>query len=63
MAHPQPYDVWIELDLAWVEVCDCVLRLGGYSIGADSEVRHALRLGIPVYNSIDELKLNNIEDV
>jgi len=46
---------WIELDLAWVEVCDIVLRLGGESDGADGEVAHAIKFGIPVVYSVGEL--------
>lgn len=56
MAHPRPYEQWIKLDLAWVEVCDCVLRLGGESSGADGEVEYAKSLDKPVFYSIEELK-------
>jgi len=55
MAHPRPYQDWIELDLVWVEVCDCVLRLPGESSGADGEVKHAEELGIKTYYSVEEL--------
>ena len=55
MAHPQPYQKWVQLDLEWVKACDCVLRLQGESKGADGEVEFAKSLGIPVYYSIDEL--------
>lgn len=55
MAHPRPYEQWIKLDLEWVKVCDCVLRLPGESSGADGEVSYAQENNIPVYYSIPEL--------
>ena len=55
MVHPQPYDTWIALDLEWVKVCDCVLRVGSYSEGADNEVEFATKLGKKVFYSIDKL--------
>jgi nucleoside 2-deoxyribosyltransferase len=55
MFHPRPYTDWIEIDLVWVESCDCLLRLDGESKGADGEVEYAIKLGIPVYYSLDEL--------
>lgn len=55
MAHPRPYTDWVEIDLVWVEVCDCLLRLPGESHGADGEVKLALELGKPVFYAINEL--------
>jgi len=55
MAHPRPYQDWINIDLEWVQVCDCVLRLDGKSSGADGEVSLAKHLNIPVYYSFNEL--------
>jgi hypothetical protein len=55
MVHPRPYTDWIEIDLVWVEVCDCVLRLPGESKGADGEVEHALKHNKPVFYSIEEM--------
>jgi len=55
MAHPRPYDAWIKLDLEWVKVCDCVIRLGGESFGADGEVKYATELNKNVFYSINEL--------
>jgi hypothetical protein len=55
MVHPRPYKDWIEIDKVWVLVCDCVLRLGGKSKGADGEVKLAKENNIPVFNSIEEL--------
>lgn len=56
MAHPRPYEDWLKLDLEWVSVCDCILRLPGESSGADREVEFAKANGIRVFYSIDELK-------
>ena len=49
------WDFWIDLDLPWVEVSDAVLRLPGESKGADAEVAHAQKNGIPVFTNIDDL--------
>lgn len=55
MTHPRPYEDWIKIDLVWVEACDCVLRLGGESKGADGEVEYAKTLDKPIFYNIDEL--------
>lgn len=55
MAHPRPYHDWIKIDLEWVKVCDCVLRLDGESKGADGEVEFALKLGKPVFYNITDM--------
>jgi hypothetical protein len=46
---------WIGADLPWVEVADALLRLPGESAGADAEVAHAKRSGVPVFNSVNGL--------
>jgi hypothetical protein len=53
-----PHHIWIEVDLAWVEMSQAVLRIPGSSSGADQECRHAFNLGIPIYNTLDELRAN-----
>ena len=50
-----PHDVWMEVDLPWVEAADVVLRLPGESRGAAIETDHAEACGVPVYHSLDEL--------
>jgi hypothetical protein len=52
---PRPYEYWLKHDMAWLEVCDAVLRLPGESKGADAEVARAIELGIPVYYSIEDI--------
>jgi hypothetical protein len=47
---------WMEVDLAWIECADAVIRLPGESVGADMETSHAEKLGIPVFKSVEELK-------
>jgi len=47
--------VWLDVDLPWVEVADALLRLPGESKGADMEVREALRVGVPVFESVHDL--------
>lgn len=51
---PHPYEDWIRLAGAWLELCDVVVRLPGDSDGADGEDLRARELGIPVYYSVDE---------
>jgi len=46
--HPQPYERWMALDIAWLEVCAAVIRIPGHSPGADREVEFAVKRGIPV---------------
>lgn len=55
MIHPRPYEDWIAIDLEWVTVCDCLLRLDGESEGADGEVEHAIANDKPVFYTIDDL--------
>jgi len=52
---PRPYEFWMEMDLAWVERCDCILRLPGKSSGADREVAKARSLGKAVWHDVDAL--------
>jgi len=51
----QPYETWAHIDVEFMLVCDCVLRISGISKGADKEVRIAEMNGIPVYYSITNL--------
>jgi Domain of unknown function (DUF4406) len=52
---PGPREQWLELDLAFLPCCHAVLRLPGESAGADSEVREAVQLGIPVVGTVENL--------
>lgn len=53
---PKPYQDWLDIDLALISRMDAVLRIPGESKGADNEVALALRLGIPVFYSLDEIQ-------
>lgn|SRR3990167_427647 len=50
---PRPYEDWLKLDLAWLELCDAIVRLDGYSPGADGEIEEAKRRGILVMRMED----------
>lgn len=53
---PHEADFWYAYDLEWLIVCDILLRMPGESVGADHEVNFAIKNGIPVVFSMDELK-------
>lgn len=62
ISFPRPYQDWIDNDLEWLRVCDVVLRLPGESKGADGEVQEAIRLGIQVVYSIEELRNHYVDN-
>lgn len=49
---PAPYEAWMDLDFAWLEKCDALVRLPGESPGADREVTFAEEHGIPVFRGV-----------
>lgn len=49
------YEDWMAYDLAFLRVCDAVLRIPGESPGADREVQLARELGKHVYFSVEEI--------
>jgi hypothetical protein len=53
---PRQRREWLELDIAWLEKCDIVLRIPGKSEGADEEVRQANLLGITVVHTIEQAR-------
>jgi len=55
LISPHEYEFWMERDMAWLEVCDALLRLPGESSGADREVSHMQSLGKPIYDSLGDL--------
>ncbi len=55
IAHPHPYEKWMELTSEWLECCDCLLRLPGESNGADREVSQAVNDKQLVFYDIKEL--------
>lgn len=46
---------WLGIDLAWVDVCDVLLRLPGESKGADMEVARAMERCIPVFHNLNSM--------
>lgn len=50
---PKPYETWIEIDLAYLERCDGLIRLPGESEGADQEVRFAKEKGIHIWHGVE----------
>ena len=59
LVHPRPYEYWLEYDIEFLLVCDVLLRLPGYSSGADAEVDIAKKNHMPVYYSVEELRADN----
>ena len=55
IVHPRAYYEWLSVDLEWLLLCDCVLRLKGRSEGADYEVKIAREHHIPVFFDIETL--------
>ena len=55
LIFPRPYKFWIDLDKEFIPCCDALLRLIGHSRGADKEVDLAIKLGVPVFYTIDDL--------
>ena len=52
MIFPRPYEDWLKIDFAKIEMCHALLRLDGESKGADREIEYAVKLGIPVCYSL-----------
>jgi len=57
MIFPKDHDEWLEYDLQILSRCDIVLRIPGKSSGAKREIKEAKKLGIPVYDDLQELIL------
>lgn len=55
LVRPQTEGRWIEHNMVWVDVCDAVYRIEGYSVGADAEVARALSQSKPVFTSLSEV--------
>lgn len=43
------HDEWMAMCLPWVQEADFLIRLPGHSVGADDEVRHALKHNVRVF--------------
>jgi hypothetical protein len=49
------YDKWLEIDMYWLDKCDCLLRLPGESRGADKELNRMVMLKKPIFYNINDL--------
>lgn len=56
MIHPRVYQDWMDNNIVWLNICDCVLRLDGESKGADIECAEAEKLSIPIFYSVSQIK-------
>jgi hypothetical protein len=45
---PRPERHWLDYDLHLLRACDAIVRLPGFSRGADGEMQEAERIGLPV---------------
>lgn len=54
---PKPYAKWLEYDMHWLRCCQAFFRIEGESKGADLEEEEARRLGMPIYRTMDDLRL------
>ena len=55
IASPHGWRYWLDLDCAWLEACNVMLRLSGHSAGCDEEIDYAGKHGIPIVYSAEEL--------
>ena len=47
-----PYELYMSQDFAWIEKCDCLIRLPGDSPGADREIEYAKQHNVPVFYGV-----------
>jgi len=52
---PKEEETWIEYDLEWLGVCDCMFVLSGESKGVRIEINKAEKLNIPIFYDIENL--------
>jgi hypothetical protein len=63
LIHPRSYQTWMKYDFEMIARCDALYHmdavLGDYvmttSEGRDMEVEHAIKIGIPTFDSLTEL--------
>ena len=60
LVKPMRFETLIKWDLDWLILCDGVLRLPGESKGADIEIAFAKENHIPVFYSISELVVSDL---
>ena len=52
---PKPWDVWMQIDRDWLDVCDAILRIPGESVGADLEVAEAKKMCLFIFYSLEDV--------
>ena len=56
LVYPEnTYEEFIAWDFAWIRASDALLRLPGYSEGADREEAFARSIGVPVFYDVESL--------
>ncbi|MBF0553765.1 MAG: DUF4406 domain-containing protein [Nitrospirae bacterium] len=53
--YPHHYEEWMEICFQYIKLCDVVLRLPGYSPGADREINFARSLGKEIVYDVNLL--------
>lgn len=49
------YERLLMWDFDWIRKCDALVRLPGYSNGADREVEFATSIGVPIFYGLEAL--------
>lgn len=49
-----PPDFWYNFDLVWLEVCDALFRVRGYSPGSDNEEKFCIEHDIPIFYNYND---------
>jgi len=55
LVYPEPAEVWLKHDFDWIDACDALFRMPGYSSGASQEVNYAYRTDTPVHYDLDKV--------
>ena len=53
LIYPRDWTEWMRLDMAWLPCAEALIRLPGYSEGADIEAHEARQNNIPVFKSVE----------
>ena len=55
LVAPRGVEFWYDYDIAILARCDALLRIPGFSQGADREVEFAVARGMPVFDDVSDL--------
>jgi hypothetical protein len=56
VCYPKATKLYLKMDLSWVEKCNILYRIKGFSRGAEIEVAHAKKVGVPVVHNFNQLQ-------